>query len=495
VAALIAAILAIPAMAAPQDITTLLAIFLRNLHAGRIVIPQQTAFASLPTIQDGVVIYCSDCLEGSDPASGSSSGAFVLRVNGRWVALDGGSGTGGNLTAEYWIGAADGTLVNAKNLGALSTALVVNTSGVPSAYAGVSCTNQFIRALSAVGAVTCATVSLTADVTGNLPVTNLDSGTNASGTTFWRGDGAWATPASGAPTDAEYWVGAANGTLSAEKNLGALSTALVLNTAGVPSAYGGIDCTNQFPRDVSASGVGTCASVSLANDITGTLAIGSGGTGQTAKTAAFDALSPVTTRGDIITRDASNNVRLAIGPSYYGPVSDGTDLSYRAITFMGGFVAAGGFTTSSTAYVDVTGVTVAFPPAFLFAFDCYGTFTTSDNASGTTNGLGLSVNGTGGTGQAAVYTIWMQTTADNTAGNNTTSTTPFAIRNESAFNSMTALASVVSVATSLKWMMKGFYYSGTSGTSTFALRVRSENGSPQSASVQVGSYCLFTKQG
>jgi Ca2+-binding RTX toxin-like protein len=127
--------------------------------------------------------------------------------------------------------------------------------------------------------------------------------------------------------------------------------------------------------------------------LSATLAIASGGTGQTTASAAFNALSPITTTGDLILGNGTNSAtRLAIGANGYLLSSNGTTASWQP-------APAGGVTTFAG---GTTGLTPA--SATTGAISLAGTLVVSNGGTGATTLTGY-VKGTGTSALTASSTI------------------------------------------------------------------------------------------
>lgn len=142
-----------------------------------------------------------------------------------------------------------------------------------------------------------------------------------------------------------------------------------VTSVGGTGTVNGISLSGTVTSSGSLTLGGTLSGVDLTTQVTGTLPIANGGTGQTTQTAAFDALAPTTTKGDLIVNDGSDNVRLAVGTNNYVLTAD----SAQATGVKWAAVAAG------TTVSDDTSTNATYYPTFSTATS--GTFSTATVSS------------------------------------------------------------------------------------------------------------------
>lgn len=314
-------------------------------------------------------------------------GTVVLSTDTSGTLATGRGGTGGTATPPdggLLYGAAG--IYAAVGAGTAGQVLVSGGAGAPTwgpdsttlnnkAAAGL-CTNQFVRGADA-GGLLCHAVVLASsdggadDIEGVLPIASGGTGGSAAATSGGVAYGA--------------------SSIYAFSGAGSAGQCLMSGGAGTPTwgscgADGGAAtsaCTNQFVRGVNGALPPTCEAVVLTSDVTGTLAIASGGTNSTA----------TATAGGLGYGNGTAHAYMSAGSSGQCAKSGGAGAPTWGTCY-------GGDKATGNAIVDL---------ANMVAGNCHVNFTVSTTgatlAAGAVCSVAFALNGTGGVANAQ-YTAW-----------------------------------------------------------------------------------------
>jgi len=297
-------------------------------------------------------------------ASLASNVTFVLpSADGSASSLVQTDGSG-NLSFQASTGT--GNIVRAS-----SPALTTPDLGTPSAVNLSNATNLPISSIASLGSGVASALAVNVGSSGAFTTFNGAMGTPSSITL---------TNASGMPLSGVTGLGTNVAT--------ALGVAVGSSGAFVTTSGSGASGSWNINAATVTNGVYTSGSyadpswiTSLSSTkLTGSIPISAGGTGQASKSAAFNALAPTTTKGDLIANSGTDNIRVPVGTDGQILIADSTQTSgvkWGSVTGVG----------------TVTSVGIV-PPAFLSASSA---ITSSGNITLTYNGTAIPTT-SGGTG-------------------------------------------------------------------------------------------------
>lgn len=297
---------------------------------GSLTLPIGSSFARPATPVGGMLRYNSDL------------GVVEAYTTSGWTTLGTGGGSGGVTAIATGTGLTGGPITTTGTIAIADTAVVAGTYGSSSNIPQIiinaqgQITSATNIAVATGGTVTSVDVSggTTGLTTSGGPITSSGTITLAGTLAATNGGTAQSTYSAG-----DILYASATNTLS---KLSVSTNGFVLTLAGgLPTwaaSTGGVTSFN-----TSLSGLTPSTATTGAITLAGTLGISSGGTGQTTASAAFNALSPITTTGDLIIGNGTNSAtRLGIGSNGYVLTSNGTTAAWQA--------ASGGSSSQANAY-------------------------------------------------------------------------------------------------------------------------------------------------